>query len=250
MLQVSAITQAPVDQTEPTTAAPSPTGKSLDKKLNNQINQLKEKIASRVSELNLVEKRGIIGVVTGVAANQITLTDVAGNTRFVDVDEITKYSSGSKTFDLSDITKGTKISILGLYNKQSKRILARFIATSVDPIFVNGAVTSLDSKNFTLVLTTPEQKQTKIDIENITKISDYDKEGTPTRSGFSQLAVGDRLAIIGFPDKTDSTLLVASRIMVFPDLPKDPKIVLPDTSNATSSADQTLSPTQKVAPTR
>ena len=49
------------------TPAPSaaPSDKSaLSEKLNQEINNLKEKIASRVSELNLVEKRGIIGTVT------------------------------------------------------------------------------------------------------------------------------------------------------------------------------------------
>src|SRR4051812_49382042 len=73
---------------KPTTAAATtPTKAALDKKLNEQINQLKEKIASRVSELNLVEKRGMIGTVTEISGSKITMKDVQGNTRFVDVDE-------------------------------------------------------------------------------------------------------------------------------------------------------------------
>src|SRR5688572_24620418 len=99
--------------TTPTPTKQQPTVKeTLDKKLSDQINQLKEKIASRVSELNLVEKRGMIGVVAEVSGNKIIVTDIWGKTRFVDVDEITKFSSGSnKTFGLSDIKKGTRITI-------------------------------------------------------------------------------------------------------------------------------------------
>ena len=74
----------------------------------------------------LVEKRGIIGTVTDSSDTQITVTDIAGNIRFVDVDELTKfYSSDSKTFGISDIKNGMTIGVLGLYNKQSRRILAR-----------------------------------------------------------------------------------------------------------------------------
>src|SRR5690242_18593083 len=133
----------------PTPTQVAPSKAALDQKLNQQINELKEKIASRVSELNLVEKRGMIGIVTDVSGSKITIKDIQGNVRFVDVDEITKFSSASnKSFGLSDITKDTSISILGLYNKQSKRILARFINTSVDPTFLSGSVTDVDSKNF------------------------------------------------------------------------------------------------------
>src|SRR5882724_3162510 len=89
-------------------ASSSATKEGLDEKLNEQINNLKEKIASRVSELNLVEKRGMIGVVVEVASNKITVKDVQGKNRVIDVDELTKFSSNSSsTFDLSDITKGT-----------------------------------------------------------------------------------------------------------------------------------------------
>jgi hypothetical protein len=65
------------------TPAPTKSNDPVKEKLNSQINELKEKIASRVSELNLVEKRGLIGTVTEVKGNQLTLSDTAGNTRFV-----------------------------------------------------------------------------------------------------------------------------------------------------------------------
>ena len=54
-------------------AAPSPTQTE-----NSQINQLKNKIASQVAQLKLVEKRGIVGTIQNVAIsnNQITLLDV------------------------------------------------------------------------------------------------------------------------------------------------------------------------------
>src|SRR5258708_2265324 len=69
------------------TASPS-ASQAANEKLNKEIDQLKEKIASHVAELNLVEKRGVLGTVTDSSNNQVTLTDISGNTQFVDVDEI------------------------------------------------------------------------------------------------------------------------------------------------------------------
>ncbi len=202
------------------------TSEKLNEKLNTQINQLKDKIASRVSELNLVEKRGLLGTISETSTNKITLTDMKGNTKQVDIDEITKFSSSTAkgTFGLSDLTKGTKVTVLGLYNKQSKRTLARFIRTSVDPVFVTGGISELDSRNFTFSVLSEDQKTTKIDHQPSTKIANFSSDGTPTRLTFARLATGDRVAVIGYPDKTDPELIVASRISVFPELPKNPKI--------------------------
>lgn len=227
-LPVNAATVAP-------TSAPQ---QGSNGKLNNQINNLKEKIASRVSELNLVEKRGMIGTVSEVEGNQITLLDPAGKRRFVDVDELTKFSSntGGATFGLSDMKKGVKISVIGVYNKQSRHLLARFIRTSIDPAVIPGTVTALDAKNFIVTITTDEQKQQKIDMNTITKTYTYQGEGL-TKAGFSQIKVGERILATGFPDKKDPTLLTASRVLIFPGLPKDPNIII-DQPAASSSAKQ------------
>src|SRR3989344_3522321 len=74
-------------------ATKTPTPTLID--LSDQIDDLKSKIASKVAQLNLVEKRGIYGIVADASDTQITLKTVNGNTRFIDVDELTKFSSDS-----------------------------------------------------------------------------------------------------------------------------------------------------------
>mgnify|MGYP001791461611 CR=1 FL=1 len=199
---------------------------NVSEKISNQINQLKDKIASRVSELNLVEKRGIIGTVTDTTSSKITIVDNTNTTKQVDVDEITKFSSSTTkgTFGLSDITKGTKVSVLGLYNKQTKKILARFVRTSVDPVFITGAISETDPKNIMLTLKNADNKAIKIDVVPSTKILSYSKDAAASKVLFLGLSIGDRVVVIGYPDKKDSNLVVATRIVILPDLPKDPKI--------------------------
>jgi hypothetical protein len=227
----------------------SPTSETVEQKLNQQINNLKEKIASRVAELNLVEKRGIIGTVTATTNSQITITDLTDTTRFVDVDEITKFSSPSakaSSFGISDLTSGTKISVLGTYNKQSKRILARFIETVTTPTFVNGIISDIDKKNFVVTITTTENIPQKIDIETVTKIQTFDKENGIAKYGFSKLEVGDRVYVVAYPEKQSKTLM-GTRLLVVPDLPKDPKIVIPEQSSEPSA---TLEPSPSTKTTK
>jgi len=183
--------------------------------------QLIENIASRVAELNLVEKRGIIGTVTDVSNTQIVLSDTKNNTRFIDVDELTKFSSPSAkgSFGISDITKDTTLGVLGLYNKESRRLLARFVNVIVLPKFIHSTVDSIDSKNFTLDIITEEGKKTTIDVQTSTKILFYSKEAGITRSGFSKIKENEHIIVIGFVDVKNKDIIIAERIILFPEIP-------------------------------
>lgn len=186
--------------------------------------QLIENIASRVAQLKLVEKRGIIGTVTEVSNTQITITDVQNKTRFIDVDELTKFSSPSAkgSFGISDITKGANIGALGLYNKESRRLLARFVNVIILPRFIYAAVGSIDSKNFTLNINLENKKTLTVDVETSTKISTYSKEAGITRSSFSKIIANDDIIVIGFGLASNENIVAASRIIVLTDLPKIP----------------------------
>ena len=220
-------------------ASPTPT-ESLTQQ---QINALTNKIASRVAQLKLVEKRGIIGNVTDVSNTQITINDVGGNTRFVDIDEFTKFISDSKSFGISDIQKGQKIGVLGLYNRESRRILARFVEVLQIPDYIHGAVSSIDSKNFNLVVATENDKQINIEVETSTKTFSFDSEKSQLiKSGFSKITEEETIIIIGFPSKTDSGTINASKIILFPNISKNPKIKI---QTPTSTPAPTPTPTPK-----
>lgn len=200
-----------------------PTDENLEK-INEKVDELKNKIASRVAELNLVEKRGTIGVVQSVSDRKITITDLNDKNRIIDVDEFTKFSSGDeKDFGISDIRKGMKISVMGLYNKESQRLLARFVNEISIPLFLHGVIIEKDNKEFTLTLFTEEGETYIVDVETITKSSAY-SDGKLASNGFSKIETMENALIIGFPDPKDQNRITASRIVTFPDLPKNPKI--------------------------
>lgn len=209
---------------------PKETPKETEKANSDLINELKDRIASRVAQLKLVERRGIIGTVTDIADTQITISDLQNETRFIDVDELTKFSSPSAkgSFGISDITKGSKIGILGLYNKQTKRMLARFVDVLNLPKSVHGSIIEKDTENYALIVLSENGKKTTVDIEKITKTTSFTKEDQLVKSGFSKIKGSERVIIIGFRDIKDKNRIVASRIILFPDIPRDPKIVAAD----------------------
>jgi len=215
----------------PTQVEKDPTPTKKPNPIQNQINNLKDRIASRVAELQLVERRGIIGTVNEVSGTQITISDIQGDKRFIDVDELTKFASDSAKdgFGISDIEKGTRLGVLGLYNKQSRRILARFVDVLIIPKTVEGTITSVDEDNFTVSLITDDKKEYTADIENTTKTNEYVKDSV-VKSGFSKLIPGNFVIVKGFESDKDPNRLTASRILTFPDISKEIEILTPQVS--------------------
>lgn len=201
------------------------------------LEDLRDRVASTVAKLNLVERRGIMGEVSDISNTQITLNDVKGNTRFVDVDELTKFSSLTNfdSFGISDIKKGSTLGILGLYNKQSRRILARTVAEITIPKMVNGNIATIDRDNFVFNIATGKNEQYKVSVETTTKTFSYDLESQELiRSGFSKLTENEKVFVKGEKDEEDKKKISADKIIIFPDIVK-PSPILPLTPSPVTS---------------
>jgi len=205
-------------------AVPSPSQGTTQTEAN-QINQLKNKIASQVSQLKLVEKKGIIGTIQSASNSQITVMDTHNQLRYLDLDEITKYSSANgATLTVSDMKQGLKISALGIYNKDSQRILARYVSIEIVPTRFYGEITSIDKPDFQVLIMTDSGKSEKVEIDTTSTVSSYSGGTSLSTYGFSKLSLGDRVEVIGYPDKKDATLIIADRLIDYLNAPKDPNI--------------------------
>lgn len=223
------------------TSTPSP--------VEQQIDELKDKIASRVAQLKLVEKRGVIGTVTDTSDTQITLTDVKGDTRFIDVDELTKFiplSSTTTSFGISDIKKGDTLGVLGLYNKQSRRILARAIYQEDLPKMIHGYIAKIDSDNYVLSVAADNNDQFEVSVDTTTKTLSYDKMSQNlVRSGFSRLKEEEKIFTTGASDPKNSKLISADSIIVFPDILKSVKPEVSATITPSTGSGKKLTPIVK-----
>lgn len=185
-----------------------------------QIEKIKDLVASRVAELKLVEKKGILGNVTSSTTSQVTLTDGNNQKRIVDIDEITKFSDpDSKSFGISDIKNGDLLGIIGLSNKESEHLLARFVdRVSTIPVYFEGVITDIDRKNFQLTAVDENGNKKILDITTGTKINSFTKADGEIKSGFSKITIGQRVYAAGFMDSKIKGQLDSDRVIHFPEL--------------------------------
>lgn len=209
-----------------------------------KIDEIKDKVTSRVEELDLVEKRGIVGVVESVDDDQIKLNDLNDKTRIIEVDEITKYSSADTFgFDIDSIEEGTKLSVIGLYNKDSEKLLARFVNEISIPMFVSGVISEINEDDFTVSISTEAEEEYLIDVENITRTFSF-LDGDLESSGYSELELLQNAVIIGFADVGEADRISATRIIVFPNIPNNPNINvdIPEPTDEDSEGSSSSSP--------
>lgn len=206
------------------TSTPTPTT-SEDQEID-RLEKLKELIASTAAKKNLVDRKGIIATVKDVNGTKIIATDFHDADKIIDIDELTKFeSNSSSSFGLSDLKEGDLLSFIGLFNKETERLLARFIyKVSSIPIYIDGGVVKKDNKKFTLDVVDENGEQKTIDIETSTKAVSFDRETGEEKSGFSKIEVGERILVAGFQDKKDKNLIKATRITHFPNLPTTTKV--------------------------
>jgi hypothetical protein len=208
-------------------------GQETTNKIDQQIDELKDKVASKVASLKLVEKRGVIGVVASSSPREIVLTDINDNEIDIDIDELTDFTSESESsFSISDIKKGMQISVLGLYNKDSRHLLARYVEDYAIPEFITGVISGKDEKESTISLSTQDKVLYKVDIEDVSKILLYSEDSFDDAE-FSQVPTQANAIVVGFADPKEKNRITASRIIIFSGSPKDPRIQIIDTSSST-----------------
>lgn len=228
-----------------------------------RIQKIKEMVAKKVKELKLVEKRGIIGRVKEVTNNtQITIVDRENQSRIIDIDELTKFqddtssskstSSGKVAFGISDIKSGDILSFIGLYNKDTKRMLARVVSKAKSiPLYAEGIVKEKDVKNFTFDIVGSSGKIKIINVQTSTKTQTASKNGNIKKSGYTKIKIGERVLAAGFEDPEDKNMINATRIIHFEDVsPSSEMLKWKDaaTKEPTSTPEPTTSG-KKVTPT-
>lgn len=226
VLFISLMFVSSVPTTHAVTVTPEPSSAPTDEESLKQIEKIKDLVASRVAELKLVDKRGILGTVTSTTNSQIALTDVNGNKKIVDIDEITKFSDeDNKEYGISDVKKGDMLGIMGLYNKDTERLLARFVDTiATVPTHFEGVITSIDKVNFQLHAVDENGNERILDVVPTTKSFNYTKDQGQLKSGFSKFAEGERVFASGFMDSKVKNQINSSRIISFPQLPPSEKM--------------------------
>lgn len=237
------------------TATPAATPKtSTASATTKKIEDLKDRLATKVAELRQTSRRAIHGTVKSTSLTSFVVETKTKDVKIEMLDEIKviQYLKGKRTMlTTEDIAKGDVVSVFGEHDATLDLLKATvvFIHGPV-PTRVSGTVSARDDQEFTLTITTPQNQTYTIDIEKATKAFAWDRAKKEiVKSGFSKIAVGATLHIVGFPVPKKDNRMSADRILDLGNLAAPVDQMVPSTPTPTErQASPSASPTKKPTP--
>lgn len=221
------------------TTAPTPKDRKLQ-----QIENLKERLATKVAELRQTQKRAVFGKVKSKSVSTLAVDTVSKELKIELNEELKIFQliSGKKTeLNIDDLDKGDQVVIFGNYDATLDLLKAALIIIQNSlPLRIFGQITQIDRKEFTLTIKTGQDQNYIIDIEKTTKTFDWEKGKGISKSGFSKVNNNDFVQILGIPVVNKENRMSAIRILDLRDLTGTP-------STATVASEPT--PTTKASPT-
>ena len=182
-----------------------------------QVEDLKERLATKVAQLQTTSPRAIVGSVKTISVSSITVETTTKDLKIELTDDIkvVQIIRGVRTeFTTDDLDTGDPVVIFGNMDTTLDILTAKVIFIgAVSTQRVSGSVTAIDTEAFTLTIQSGDNKNYLIDIEKATKTTAWDKVGGLAKSGFSKVALGDTLHILGTPVPKETNRLSAMRIL-------------------------------------
>lgn len=200
------------------TASPSDnaSASSLDKL--KQIRDLKDKIATKVTQIRQTSQGAVYGQVKEISPSSLTLTNLNRDFQITLNSDIIVYlrtDSGRKESSLVKITKGMSISVFGIYDESKKNLDPRYIYVQNQPVRIIGKILDIDKTGYTV---TVKENQTTIvvDFEKYTKTFRFSLPSNKwAQIGFSKLSVGDFVHIFAERDEKVEDRVHAEKIYAF-----------------------------------
>lgn len=240
-------------------ASPSATPMTTDTDKTKQIEDLKERLATKVAELRQMERRAIEGVVKTTSITSFTVETKTKDLKIELTDslKVVQYLKGKRTvLKTDDISKNDPVVIFGDYDTSLDLMKAKVVfITGAIPLRINGIVTSSDEKDFSFTMVTADKTEYTVDFEKNTKSFEWTVDNKTTKSGFSKIQKGNYVTILGSINPKDDKRISATKIvtlnteMITPT--NTPVASVSATPNVTvkTTTKPTVKPTVKVSPT-
>lgn len=230
-------------RTRATTSTPSATPEDANKL--KQIDDLKERLATKVAQLQQLQRRAIFGTVKAITLTNFTVETKTKDFKIELPDEIKIYQniSGKRTIlSIDDLAKGDVVTVFGNYDTTLDLLKAKVIFIQGKILTrINGTIKEIDKADFSFTLMTPEGTTYIVDIENFTKTFTWEKDKGLVKSGFSKINSGDIVHVLGLPVPKKDNRLSAYRIVDLGDLTGKSLIVVTPVPSPTPKL--TISPT-------
>ncbi|GEM_PF-533931 len=233
------------------TPSAQPSKEASDSARKKQIENLKDRLATKVAELRQIQKRAIFGTVKDISIATLTIETKTKNIKIERNDDIQVFQvlKGKRTkLSTEDIDKGDFVVIFGDYDATLDILKAKIIFIQPVPLTrVWGKIKDINTKDFTVTITTKDQQDIVIDIEKSTKVSAWSKNQGIGKSGFSKITKGDTLHILGSIVPKKENRISADRILNLGNITNSP-VDIPSTLQKEASPTATSKITPKPSP--
>ena len=217
-----------------------------------QINDLKDRLATKVAELRQLQRKAIFGTVKAVSTSTATIETKTKDVKIELTDDIkiAQIIKGTRTKLTADnLDKGDQVAVFGEFDATLDLLKAKVIFIQAAPTQrIAGMVTDTSKADFTLTVKTPEGKNYIVDIETVTKIAVWTADKGITKGGFSKITVGDTVHVAGSLVPKKDNRMSASRILDLGNLSGTPIATPTPAETPTSTGKATPKPTAIPSP--
>lgn len=207
----------PSPKTASASATASPSNDAIEKL--KQIEQLKEKIATKVAEIREKDKRAVSGMVKKITGTSFLIADRKGNEYTISYsDDTTFYTvtvGEKKETSAKKIKEDDTISVFGYIATDKTTLSAKYVYQETFLKHIIGKIVDIDKTNFTITVKDKEGNQA-VDIESFTKMTVYTKNKGKQKGGFSKFTIGDSIHVAGKVSQTDAEKLAANLVLTLP----------------------------------
>lgn len=196
--------------------AQEPTPETSSAPVNQEkVQELKEKLATKVAELRESQKRGFYGTVEALSKTSFTLVTANSEVRVKLSEDTIIKDAASKDIQVTDLKNTQTVSVLGLYDEET--LQAKVILVKTTPVVTSGTVESIDQKDATITVKNSAGDLIIYDYEKTTSADEYSLEDKKiAKSGLSRIDEGDRLIVWGTESDDEQNRYTAVKILRLP----------------------------------
>lgn len=191
-----------------------------------KVDDLKERIATKVAELRQTQKRAIAGSVTETSVSTISIETPTKEVKIELTDDILVYQmirQRRTKLTIDDVDRGDFVVVFGDHDATLGILEAKLIyIQATPPERISGTVTDVDDGAFTFTVAAGGNRSVVVDFEKISLLNAWTKESGITKAGFSKIAVGDSIHVLGSAVAKKENRLNATRILDLGNLTASP----------------------------
>jgi len=186
---------------------------------NQQVEDLKERLATKVAQLRQSERRAIYGKVKSTSISTLTIETANKDIKIELTDDIKVFQTlkGKRTtLTVEDVAKDDVISVFGDWDTTVEVLKAKVIfihSTAGEVQRITGTIMETKKADYTITVSAPDVKTFIVDFETVTKTSVWTKEKGIEKGGFSKLVAGDTILVMGTTVPKKENRISALRIL-------------------------------------